>query len=92
MVSPRAQKEWKFWSERARTDSANDVNKPKHVGDNSNTLTQDTVGAVALDTFGGLASGVSRSVKKISLNTGLSRVIQWGDTPEVTWKSWRSPV
>ncbi|KAF8520537.1 nucleophile aminohydrolase [Gautieria morchelliformis] len=57
MVSPRAQQEWKYWSEKIKGDTIS-VNNRAELG-GSNTLMQDTVGAVVLDTFGSLASGVS---------------------------------
>lgn len=61
MVSPRTRKEWKLWSERVNNNATND-NEQILPGGSNRTLMQDTVGAVALDTFGNLASGVSRSV------------------------------
>jgi isoaspartyl peptidase/L-asparaginase-like protein (Ntn-hydrolase superfamily) len=63
MVSSRAQKEWRFWSERVNNSITKDNDHPLPSG--NRTLMQDTVGAVALDTTGSLASGVSRSVNQL---------------------------
>ena len=63
MVSPRAQHEWKLWSEKLKGDMTGEVNHPELSG--TNTVMQDTVGSVALDTFGRLAAGVSRFVRQL---------------------------
>ena len=63
MVSPRAQREWKLWSDRLKRSMASGVNSLE-LSD-ANAVMQDTVGSVALDTSGCLSAGVSRSVSQI---------------------------
>ena len=58
MISNRAHKEWKMWSDMARTGVINDTSHPDMKS--GNHIMQDTVGSVVLDASGGLAAGVSR--------------------------------
>jgi taspase (threonine aspartase 1) len=65
MISPRARRDWQKWNTRLNAASADPARAlPAASGPRTDGLhaVQDTVGAVALDTRGGLAAGVSRSV------------------------------
>lgn len=74
MKSPRAENEWKVW--RDQFDSAAKVHEGAIVIDRKGLSDrQDTVGAVALDTSGGLAAGVSRYDLFTDKHTNNSRLI-----------------